>query len=204
MPPSPDTALAGLPRVVRVAEETRWRGQAAVGTAIVLALFWVLTWLLGEPVEAVRTPVGFAAVLAPTLVVCTIASGRRVREALVYVLPTPRSVVHETGAASRDRRMRLATLVLFGIIALLVFDRFTGGGGMMAGLVAGLMLGVGIPDWRESAMWRAAERERDVRLFVVVRPRALSPALAPADVFQSPAGGVGGPLELPLDPADLS
>lgn len=204
MPPSPETVLAGLPRVVRVAEETRWRGQAAVGTAMVVALFWTVTWILGEPVEPVRTLVGFAAVFVPTLAVGAIASGRRVRESLARSRPPPRSVVHETGAASRDRRMRLATLVLFGIIALLVFDRFTGGGGMMAGLVCGLMLGVGIPDWRESGLWRAAERERDARLFVVVRPSALSPALAPAEVFEAPASGAGGPLEMPMDPADLA
>lgn len=204
MPPTPDTVLAGLPRVVRVAEETRWRGQSAVATAIVLVLFWGLTWLLGEPVDPVRTPVGFVAVLAPTLWVCATASGRRVRESLARPLRTPRAVVHETGAASRDRRMRFATVVLFGVIALLIFDRFTGGGGMMAGLVAGLMLGVGIPDWRESGLWRAAERERDARLFVLVRPRALTPALAPADIYEAPADGLGGPIEMPLDPADLA
>jgi hypothetical protein len=99
--------------------------------------------------------------------------------------------------------MRLATVVLFGIIALLLFDRFTGGGGMMAGLVAGLMLAVGIADWRESGMWRDAERSRDARLFALVRPRALTPALAPADIFQAPNTGIGGPMEMPLDPADL-
>ena len=203
MTPTPDTVLAGLPRVVRVAEETRWRGQSAVATAIVLALFWAVTWLLGEPVEYVRTPVGFAAVLVPTLAVALIASGRRVRDSLSRALPTPRAAVHETAAASRDRRMRLATVVLFGIVALLLFDRLTEGGGMMAGLVAGLMLGTGIADWRESGMWRAAERERDARLFVLVRPRALTPTLAPADIFQAPNSGLGGPLEMPLDPVDL-
>jgi hypothetical protein len=203
MPSSHDTVLAGVPRVVRVADETRWRGHSAVATAIVLSVFWSLTWLLGEPVESVRTLVGFAAVLAPTLLVSLVASGRRVRDALGRTLPTPSSTVHETAAASRDRRMRLATVVLFGIIALLLFDRFTGGGGMMAGLIAGLMLGTGVADWRESGMWRDAERARDARLFAVVRPRALTPALAPADIFEAPNTGAGGPLEMPLDPADL-
>jgi hypothetical protein len=195
--------LAGLPRVVRVADETRWRGHSAVATAIVMVAFWSLTWLLGEPVERTRTPVGFAAVLLPTLVVSLLASRRRVRESLGRALPTPRSAVHETAAASRDRRMRLATVVLFGIIALLLFDRFTDGGGMMAGLIAGLMLGVGIADWHESGMWRDAERARDARLFALVRPRALTPALAPADIYQAPNTGLGGPLEMPVDPADL-
>jgi hypothetical protein len=195
--------LAGLPRVVRVADETRWRGHSAVATAIVMVAFWSLTWLLGEPVERTRTPVGFAAVLLPTLVVSLLASRRRVRESLGRALPTPRSAGHETAAASRDRRMRLATVVLFGIIALLLFDRFTDGGGMMAGLIAGLMLGVGIADWHESGMWRDTERARDARLFALVRPRALTPALAPADIYQAPNTGLGGPLEMPVDPADL-
>lgn len=203
MAPTPDTVLAALPRVVRVADETRWRGQAALGTSIVVAVFWSLTWLLGEPVERLRTPVGFVAVALPTLVVAGLASRRRVTATLVTALPTPRSVVHETAAAARDRRMRFATVVLFGIILLLIFDRFTGGGGMMAGLVAGLTLATGFVDLRESRMWRDAEREREVRLFVVVRPRALTPALAPEDVFQAPASGAGGPIEMPLDAADL-
>jgi hypothetical protein len=52
-------------------------------------------------------------------------------------------------------------------------------------------------------MWRDAERSRDARLFALVRPRALTPALAPADIFQAPNTGIGGPMEMPLDPADL-
>ncbi|MEQ8833733.1 MAG: hypothetical protein RIB67_04735 [Miltoncostaeaceae bacterium] len=203
MAPTPDTVLAALPRVVRVADETRWRGQAALGTAIVLAIFWSLTWLLGEPVERVRTPVGFMAVAAPTLLVAGLASRRRVANTLAVALPTPRGVVHETVAHARDRRMRLATVVLFGIILLLVFDRFTGGGGMMAGLVAGLMLATGIVDLLESRLWRHEERTRAVRLFVLVRPRALTPALSPEDVFQAPDSGSGGPIEMPLDAGDL-
>jgi hypothetical protein len=203
MAPTPDSVLVGLPRVVRVAEETRWRGQSAVATAIVVGLFWSLTWLLGEPLELSRTLAGFVAVVLPTALVAGFASRRRVGDRLARPLPTPRTAVHETGAASRDRRMRLATLVLFGIILLLLFDRFTGGGGMTAGLVAGLMLAIGVVDWRESGLWRAAERERDSRLFVLVRPRALTPALAPSDIFEAPNSGLGGPLEMPFDPADL-
>lgn len=203
MAPTPDTVLAALPRVVRVADETRWRGQAALGTAVVLAVFWSLTWLLGEPVEQVRTPVGLVAVALPTLLVAGLASRRRVEATLMRALPTPRSVVHETAAHARDRRMRLSTVVLFGIILLLVFDRFSGGGGMMAGLMAGLMLATGIVDLREARMWRDAERARQVRLFVLVRPRALMPALSPDDIFQAPASGAGGPFEMPVDASDL-
>lgn len=203
MSSSSDSVLAGLARVVRVADETRWRGQSSVAACVVLVAFWALNWVLGVPVERVRTPVGFAAVFVATLPLVLFSSRRRVRETLAQARGLPRSVVHETAAASRERRMRLVSVVLFGVIVLLVFDHLTGGGGMMAGLIAGLLGGMGISDWRESALWRAAERERDVRLFAIVRPRALTPALAPQDVFQVPNGSVGGPLELPVDRADL-
>lgn len=199
----PETLLADLPRVVRVADETRWRGQNAIGTALVVAAFWVSQWLLGESVERLRTLVGALAVFLPTLLIAGLASRRRVADSLSRALPTPRSVVHETAAASRDRRMRLVSIILFGIIALLVFDRFTGGGGMMAGLVVGLMAATGIVDLLESRMWRAAERTRDSRLYVVVRPRALTPSVAPADVFEAPATGAQGPIEIPVDSVDL-
>lgn len=203
MAPTPDTVLAGLPRVVRVADEARWRGQSAVATAIVVAAFWGCTWLLGEPVEVLRTAVSFGAVLVPTLLVAGLASGRRLRESLAHTRRPPVTAVHETAAASRDRRMRLATVVLFGIIALLIFDRFTDGGGVMAGLLAGLMLGVGIVDVREAHLWRDAERQRDSRLFVLVRPRALMPTIATSEVFESPNTGTSGPLEMPVDHLDL-
>jgi len=202
MAPTPDTVLAGLPRVVRVADESRWRGQSAVATGLVLGAFWGFTWLLGEPVEVVRTAVSFGAVLAPTLLVAGLAGGRRMRDNLAHTRRPPATAVHETAAASRDRRMRLATVVLFGIIALLLFDRFTDGGGVMAGLVAGLMLGVGAVDWREAHMWRGAERERDSRLFVLVRPRALMPTIAASEVFEAPNTGSLGPLEMPVDHLD--
>jgi hypothetical protein len=47
--------------------------------------------------------------------------------------------VYETTANTRDRRLRLAGIVLTGIVALLLFDRFTDGTGMTAGLLVGLL-----------------------------------------------------------------
>lgn len=203
MAPIPDTVLAGLPRVVRVADEARWRGQSAVATAIVVAVFWVSTWLLGEPVQVARTLVGATAVFVPTFAIVWFAARRRVRDSLLHTAPPPRSCVHETAAASRERRMRLVSVVLLGLIALMVFDRLSGGGGTMAGLVVGLLAAVGACDWRESRMWRDAERERDSRLFAVVRPRALTPRIPPGEIFESSATGAGGPIEMPADPLDL-
>jgi hypothetical protein len=36
---------------VRVADETRWRGQFCVATAVVIAMFWAFSWLVDEPVR---------------------------------------------------------------------------------------------------------------------------------------------------------
>ncbi len=185
----PESALAGLPRLVRVADETRWRGQSAVATAIVVAAYWGAAWLVGETVEPARAILAFAGVMLPTLVIVSLGSGRRMREALSGVAPPPRASVHETPASSRERRLRLAGVVLTGIIALLIFERFTGSGGVLAGLVAGLLLALGIADWREAGVWEAAERERESRIFVLIRPDALTPRLGATDLYEAPRPG---------------
>lgn len=183
---SPETVLADLPRLTRIGAETRWRGQSAVATAVVVGAFWGLTWAVGEPVEVWRTLAGLVAVALPTHMVARLTGARRVRATLTRTRRPPRSGVHETAAAARERRLRLAGLVLGAIMLLMLADRFTGGGGTMAGLVAGLLAGLGAADWREARLWDAAERERASRLFAVVRPRALSPALAPDEIFELP------------------
>ncbi len=188
-PLRPDSLLAGLPRLVRVADETRWRGQAGVATALVVAAFWVSTWLLGEPVRVGATALAAAAAAIPALVISTAAGRRRIRDSLARAVPPPRATVHETLASSRERRVRLAGVVLTGIIALLIFDRFTGGGGLMAGLLAGALGSLGAVDWVASRSWEQAERERGTRVFVVIRPDALSPRLAASDVYETPRPG---------------
>jgi hypothetical protein len=185
----PESALAGLPRLVRVADESRWRGQSAVATAIVVGAYWGCTWLVGETIEPARTALAFAVAALPTLVIASLGSAGRVRDAVARSTPPPRSSVHETPASSRERRLRLAGVVLTGIIALLIFERFTDGGGVMAGLVAGLLLGLGIADWREAAVWDAAERERETRIYVLIRPDALTPRLGIREVHEAPRPG---------------
>lgn len=180
----PETVLAGLPRLVRVADETRWRGGASLATATVVAAFWLSTWLLGEEVRAGATALAAAVVALPTLAVASFTTTRRVRHALTRAVPPPRATVHETMAASRDRRMRFAGVVLTGIVALMLFDRFSGGGGVMAGLVAGLLAAAGAIDIFEARQWAAAERERESRIFVTVRPDALTPRLGAAEVHE--------------------
>lgn len=202
-PLRPETLLAGLPRLVRVADETRWRGQVAVATAAVVAVFWAATWLVGEPVRVGATAAAAAATALPTLLVASLSSGRRVRESLARAARPPRASVYETLAASRDRRMRLSGVVLTGILALLLFDRFSGGGGVMAGLVAGLLGAAGAADWWESRHWDAAERERETRLYALVRPDALSPRILVNEVYEQPRPGRDDERRLEPSPFDL-
>lgn len=202
-PLRPETLLAGLPRLVRVADETRWRGQASVATAAVVTAFWASTWLLGEPVRPRETAVAAAVVALPTLLVGSMGVSRRVRDALVRAVPPPRASLHETLAASRERRMRLSGVVLTGIVALMLFDRFTGTGGVLAGLVAGLLGPLGAIDWFTSGRWQAAERERETRIFVLVRPDALTPRIAAAEVYETPRPGRERDHRLEPSPFDL-
>ena len=60
---------------MRVADETRWRGQFCVATAVVVVLFWAFSWLVDEPVRPGITALAAAAVAVPTLLVTTLAGG---------------------------------------------------------------------------------------------------------------------------------
>ncbi len=194
MPPlRPDTLLAGLPRLVRVTDETRWRGQSAVATALVVAAFWVSTWLVGEPVRPGPTALAAAVAALPALLIAAWRSPRRIRESLDRAVTPPRASVHETAASARDRRLRLAGVVLTAVIILLLFDRFTGGGGIAAGLVAGALGALGAVEWVEARRWEAAERERGTRVYALMRPDALTPGIGAGEVFERPRPGAEGP-----------
>ena len=199
----PETLLAGLPRLVRVADESRWRGQFCVATSAVVAVFWVATWLVGEPVRPGVTALAAAAVALPTLLVTTVGGSRRVRDGLQRALPPPRASVHETLANSRERRMKLSGVVLTGIVVLLLFERFTDGAGVIAGLLVGLLGAVGAVDWVESHRWEAAERERETRIFVLIRPDALTPRLGVVQVYETPRPGDRRDRALEPSPFDL-
>lgn len=188
---------------MRVADETRWRGQSCVATAAVVAVFWVSTWLLEEPVRPGAAALAAAVAAVPTLLVSSLLTGGRIRESLTRAVPPPRASIHETLAATRERRVRLLGVVLTGIVALLLFDRFTGGGGVMAGLVAGLLGALGAVDWRESYQWEQAERERETRIFVLVRPDALSPRLGSTDVYETQRPGSDHDRHTEPSPFDL-
>jgi hypothetical protein len=188
---------------VRVADEARWRGQSAVATSIVVGLYWGSTWLLGEPVEPERAALAFGAAALPTFAIATAGAARRIRDAVGRATPPPRASVHETPASSRERRLRLAGVVLTGIIALLIFERFTDGGGVMAGLLAGLLLALGAADWREAGLWELAERERESRIYVLIRPDALTPTLGIREVYEAPRPGREGKGAYEPSPFDL-
>jgi hypothetical protein len=170
---------------------------------VVVAAYWGATWLVGETVEVARTALAFAAAAVPTLLIVSLSSGRRIRESLSRSTPAPRASVHETHASSRDRRLRLAAVVLTGIVALLLFERFTDGGGVMAGLIAGLLAALGVAEWLEAGHWEAAERERETRIFVLIRPDALTPRLGALDVYETPRPGARGRHAVKPSPFDL-
>ena len=174
-----------------------------MATAFVVTVFWLCTWLLEEPVRPGAVALAAAAAAIPTLMVASLLAGGRIRESLTRAVPPPRASIHETLAATRERRVRLSGVVLTGIVALLLFDSFTGGGGIMAGLVAGLLGALGAADWRESRQWERAEREREARIFVIVRPDALSPRLGATEVYETPRPGGDHDRRTEPSPFDL-
>ncbi|MEW6583021.1 MAG: hypothetical protein AB1416_09700 [Actinomycetota bacterium] len=180
----PHTALAGLPRLVRVADEVRLRGLGLVTLAAAVAAYWLLAWLLDEPVDATVTWLNFGGVVLPVAVVAALVSRRRVREGLATARRPPRMSVHETRADARERHTRLAGMLILGVVVLLVFDRATDGGGRMAGLVAGLFLALGVVDMLERRRWDRAEHVRGSRLYVLVRPRALMSPFGVTEVYE--------------------
>lgn len=199
----PETTLAGLPRLVRVAAEVRWRGQSALGIALAVAGYWTAAWLLAQPVRPAQTALATAAVGLPTALVLGLASGRRLTESLRRTLPPPRGCIHETPADARERRTRLAGIVLTGVVVLLLFDRASDGGGIMAGLVAGLFGAFGAVDLIDARGWEAAEGRRRARLFALVRPHALSARLGAIEIYEMPRADRERPHDREPSPFDL-
>jgi hypothetical protein len=198
-----DGALAGLPRLVRLVDECRWRGATSIGTAIAVTGWWVASWLLEQPVEPVRAAISAAAVLLPTLALAVPAARRRAAAAAKEALPVPRGCVYETRASVRDRRRRLAAIVVTGVLALIVFDIVIGQAGVMAGLLAGLLAGTGIADRVEARTWTRAEAARGTRLFALIRHDALTVGFGPLRVVEDEAPLSHDPVEGAPSPFDL-
>jgi len=195
-----DAVLAGLPRLVRVVEEVRMRGVAAIGVGTAAAGWWMLAFLIDQDVSVLNTLVAGGALGVLTLVIAAVFSARRLAAAKDVRKP-PRGAVYETTADGRERRVRLAGIVVFGVIVLLAFDRLTGGAGEMAGLVAGLFLPVGAVDLLEARSWASLERMREegAGLYVLVRPQALMASMAGGEVYERPRGDRQEALPSPFD-----
>ncbi|MDX6646381.1 MAG: hypothetical protein QOK40_2108 [Miltoncostaeaceae bacterium] len=182
----PNAMLAGLPRLVRVADEVRARGQATLSVGAAVAVYWVCLWLLDQPVSPLRTLIALLIAGLPASLMASVGSGRRLAAVRKDLRPPPRVAVYETIADGRERRARLAGILLLAAVVLLVFDRLTTGEGTMAGLTTGFFISVGVVDLLEARRWAEAERARAVRLYVVVRPNAMVASYGPTDVYEVP------------------
>jgi hypothetical protein len=184
-----NAALAGLPRMVGAAEELRWRGTAAVGLAVAAAGFWLLNWLLGQSVDVLWSVLGLLAAAAPAAIALALTAPRRVDRALDDTRPPPRASLYETSAAARERRIKLVGIVVTAVVVLLALDRLTGGGGVMAALVAGLAAALGTADLRDATRFVMAEQARGARLFLMIPANALSARFGTSQVYEEPQSG---------------
>lgn len=176
--------LAKAPRLVRLSDEFQWRGGAALGAAVAVVGYWVVSWLVGLPVDAPRAGAAFAVAFLPTLALGIPAARRRAAAARAPGGKRPPGGIRETRAAALERRTKLAGIVVTGVLALLVFDAVFDGGGPVAGLVAGVLGGIGVADLLEARGWRRAERERGVKLLALIAHDALTIAPTSDRVYE--------------------
>jgi hypothetical protein len=194
-----DAALAGLPRIVRAHDEVRWRGQVLTTLGLASLSYWLILWLVGGPVESLPAGIVAAAALMMALALGAVTSRRRVAHGLLTLRP-PRGVVHETGADARERRVRAATIMFLGVGTLLLLDTAVSGIGATAALVAGAGVGAGIIDRLEARRWERAEDDRDLRIFLMLRPNALIAGMGVQDAYALPrarSDESGSPGDLP-------
>ncbi len=182
-----DALLAGLPRIARVAEEVRLRGVLAIAAGGAAAAWWAIQWLLDQDVDPGRTWA-----LALLTAVLAAVSGllnvpRRLRDGLRDPHFPSAGVVYETRADGRDRRVRLSGAVFLSTIVILMVDQVAGWGGVTAGVIVGVAVGLGVADLVEARRWAQAERERDADLFVKIGPRALVAGFGQIVVYEVPA-----------------
>jgi hypothetical protein len=182
----PDATLADLPRLVRVEEEVRWRGQAALSVVAAVALYWLLAWYLDASFKVLETLLVAIVVALLSTAVAGLSSAGRIREALDETEPPPPSSLIETRADAGDRRSRVFVIVLFAVAALLVVDRVVGGGGIIAGVVVGLFTVVGVVDALEARRWRKAELSRMSRMYILLQPGALAGRYGRLEVYERP------------------
>ncbi len=151
-----DTALAGLPRIVRAADEICWRGQAMLSLGLASACYWTAMWLVDGPVQPLAASVVFMASLMMSLVLSAITSRHRLAYALDHIT-NPRAMVHETPADARERHALAAAVFVFGAVFLLVMDTAISEVGATAALLAGAGIGIGLTDRLEARRWQLVD-----------------------------------------------
>jgi len=182
----PEATPADLPRLVRVENEVRWRGQAALSIVAAVALYWIVAWYLDAPFRVPETLLVALTVALLSTAVAGMASARRIREALQETLPAPPAAMYETRADAGERRSRVFVMVLFAVSVMLIADRVVGGGGVIAGVVVGLFAVVGVVDVLEANRWRKAELGRMARLYLLLPPNALAGRYGRVEVYERP------------------
>jgi hypothetical protein len=193
-----DGTLADLPRLVPVAAELRRRGRMQLGLGISVAAYWLLGWALDQPVQLGRTLFALAVSGPISILFAALAARARLRAADRQPVPPPRMSVYETRADARERHARAMSLLLLGVVALLVFDRLTGGAGTMAGLIVGLTIAVGAVDLVEAGRWSRIERRERLRMHLLLPARALLGGFGQAEIYSLPGGdGTGPPQDGP-------
>ncbi len=193
-----DAALAGLPRIVRADDEIGWRGQVLTSLGLAALAYWIILWLVDGPVEPLPAGIVAAAALLLALVLGALTSRRRFAHAILTLRP-PGPVVHETTADSFERRVRAATVMFLGVGTLLVLDTLISEIGGTAALIAGAGIGVGIIDRLEARRWERTQRERDSRIFLMIRPRALMAGMGVQDAYEVPRGRLPDDGPSPFD-----
>ena len=179
-----DALLAGLPRIVRAADEIRLRGLLALALGFAAAAWWTVQWLLDQPVEPGRTWLIALVVAGLGGVSVAIHVPRRIRDGLRETRRPTSRMVYETRADGRDRRIRLSGAVLLTAMVALMFDALGGWGGVVAGCLIGAAFASGLGDLWEARRWEQAERTREAELFVQVSARALVASYGRADIVE--------------------
>ncbi len=181
-----DATLEGMPRIARAPEEIRLRGSLALAVVVATVLWWVTQWLIDQPLQTGRAALAGLLVLVLGLIAGFINVSRRVGEGLAEVRPPGASMVFETRAAGRDRRMRYSAAVFLTVVVVLMFDSLAGWGGVAAGLVIGAGLASGIADLVEGSRLEREERRRRSELWVLIRPKALVASYGRAILVELP------------------
>lgn len=181
-----DALLAGLPRIVRASEEIRLRGILALAVGLAASAWWVIQWLLDQPVEAGRTWLFALVVLALGVAVGLVNARRRVREGLDAPRSPNARVVYETRADGKLRHIKYSGAVFLTVMMVLMFDALAQWRGVTAGIVAGIGVAFALADLSEARAWRRAEAERHSELYVLVGAAALVASYGRVQLYEVP------------------